>query len=453
LRPQAQPASLPHASANAATGFGRVGLARQTARTGVITLGMVAVGVYLWVIHSQKLPLSQAAIGVGLLALLIQREPVRVAPPLAWFGVFVAWSFMSAAASPYQDMALEGAWGYLKLWLIFLITANVAHTTRQLRAFMIIWLGLFALYPVRGTLFNLLSSTSTQDRYAWNFIFSNPNDLATLTLPMFAMSVALLPRERGWTRAAALAGSVLLPTIIVATQSRGGIVAFAVMSLLLFREGLVRKQTTPAAAPRRRRSKAATVAVSLLAVVAIVIVAPKGVWKRLEGLRSVTDTENLQAVDKEGSAEQRYEIWKVSWAISADHPLFGVGATVYPEVHKEYARSSRFKPTAAGLRDTHSTYFNMLAEGGIIGLFLLLGMLGSTLAGLRSAAASRTDDAHLLRILGIGLIGFLLASVFATMQHVSFLYLYIALITIATRIVTPQAASPVRLPLRPASRR
>ena len=434
-------------------GFGRVGLAQQAASAGAITLGMVAVGVYLWVIHSQKLPLSQAAIGVGLLALLIQREPVRVAPPLVWFGVFVAWSFMSAAASPYQDMALEGAWAYLKLWLIFLITANVAHTARQLRAFMIIWLGLFALYPVRGTLFNLLSGISTQNRYAWNFIFSNPNDLATLTLPMFAMSVALLPRERGWTRTAALAGSVLLPAIIVATQSRGGIIAFAVMSLLLFREGREQKQTAPSLVPRRRRSKVAMLAVGVLAVVAISSFAPKGVWKRLQGLRAATSTENLRAVDEEGSAEQRYEIWRVSWAISADHPLFGVGATVYPEVHEEYARSSRFKPTAAGLRDTHSSYFNTLAEGGIIGLFLLLGMLGSTLSGLRSAAASRTDDAHLLRILGIGLIGFLLASVFATMQHVSFLYLYIALITIATRIVTPQAANPVRLPLRPASRR
>jgi hypothetical protein len=61
----------------------------------------------------------------------------------------------------------------------------------------------------------------------------------------------------------------------------------------------------------------------------------------------------------------------------------------------------------------------------------------------------RGTDANLLRTLLIGLVGFLVASVFATMQKVSFLYLYTGLITIATGIVTDPSRTGRWQPQRP----
>jgi O-antigen ligase len=310
---------------------------------------------------------------------------------------------------------------------------------------MIMWLGIFALYPVRGTLFNLVSGISTQNRYAWNFIFSNPNDLATLTLPMLAMVIVFLPLERGWTRWAARIGAVLLPAIVVATQSRAGILALGVMVtgfILNARRG---------SAPRRRRVRShrlAYLTIATLAAIGIAVAAPQGVWERLKGLRGLTGTENLQQVDVEGSAEQRFEIWRVSWAIAADHPFFGVGPGIYPVAHANYASRSEFKPIARGQRDTHSMYFNALAEGGLPALALLLGMISSVFTGL-ARGITRADPAwpeHVgtLRVLGIGFIGFLVASAFATMQHIAFLYLYIAVITSAVALGPPAAAKPAR---------
>lgn len=390
---------------------------------------MVAVAVYLWVIHSQKLMIATPALVVGLAALLFQRTPLRMPPPLLWFGAFVAWSFVASAGAVRPAEAVTGSWEYAKLGIIFFLVANLAHTRGQVRAFMVLWLGIFALYPVRGTLFNIAFGFGIDGRYAWNFIFENPNDLATLTLPILGMAVAMIPSTKGWMRLAAVIGTALLPGIIFTTQSRGGIVALALTGAVMlweFRRSAPRTSPTRAERAQQRKRRLAVVALATCAAVGIAFFAPKGVWERLEGLKGVTDTENLQAVDS--SADQRFEIWKVSWAIIADHPVFGVGADGYKQVHANYATRSSFDPIARGARDTHSTYFNALAESGVIGFLLLAGMLGSLFATAGRTIAAGGAAADLTRPLRAGLVGFLVACAFATMQHVAFLYVYAGLI-------------------------
>src|SRR4029450_5106810 len=115
-------------------------------------------------------------------------------------------------------------------------------------------------------------------RYAWNFIFYNPNDLAALTLPILALSIAVLQgeRTRGWVRLSALAGVVALPVLIFLTQSRGGILALATLGLLVMVQ-------------YRRRAKALAVFVVVAGVIGLA--APTSVWDRLRGLESATSEE------------------------------------------------------------------------------------------------------------------------------------------------------------------
>src|SRR5207248_208082 len=66
---------------------------------------------------------------------------------------------------------------------------------------------------------------------------------------------------------------------------------------------------------------------TLLAVTAAVaFFAPNGVWVRVAGLKHLTTTERLDKVDQEGSARQRFEIWRVASKIIHEHPLTGIGA-------------------------------------------------------------------------------------------------------------------------------
>ena len=401
-----------------------------------LTLSFIGLTVYLWVIHSSKAPIAAEAIGVGLFGLLLLPRPVILPPVLWWFGAFLIWSAIGWTQSEAPATTMEALLDHGKLWLIFLVAANVAHSRRDLTVLMITWLGIFALYPVRGTLFNIVSGISTQGRYSWNFIFSNPNDMAALILPILAISISVLQAPQSkWIRLSALAGTIILPFIIFATQSRGGILALATMALLILIQ---------------HRKKFRIFAVLFVAGGVIALLAPPEVWNRLSNLRNVTDTETIAQADEYGSAEQRYEIWKVGSAIARDHPIFGAGLGAYPEVHGSYAEFGNFNPTARGQRDTHSTYLNVLAETGLPGATLLMGMLLSVLISGRKMVRSliRVDPVFStqLRTLLIGLVAFMQACIFATMHHVAFLYLYLAVVATAIEIGrrTLLAAHPLR---------
>lgn len=407
-----------------------------------LTLPFAGLAIYLWVIHSYKLPIASYAIALGLFGLVLQAQPLRLPAPLAWFGGFFLWALAGLPSARYPSETWDKVVDFGKLWLVFLLACNVARTKRQLQVLMITWLGIFAFYPVRGTLFNFVFRIGEFGRYAWNFIFENPNDLAALTLPILAMSIAVLQgekekkkfREGGWIRLSALAGVIVLPFIIVVTQSRGGILALFTMGLLVLVQ---------------YRREAMSFAVFVLVAGVIGLAAPSSVWTRLGGLSNVgDDSYAAEQVDVEGSADQRLEIWRVAGAIIADHPVGGVGLGGYPRTHQQYALSSQFQTIARGSRDTHSIYLNVLAETGIVGFILLMGMLTTALwQGWRGAKDLGSRDpvaAKQMWTLNIGLIAFMQAGIFASLHRVAFLYVYLAILTTAIFTLSSRTALPLR---------
>jgi O-antigen ligase len=392
---------------------------------------------YLFAIHSSK-PVAAVAIAIGLVGLVLDQARFRVSAPVWWFAGLIGWAGLGYVQAERPELTAPALWAYAKLWLIFLVAINVATTRREWRRFAIAWLAIYALYPVRGTLFNIAAGITEQGRYAWNFVFVNPNDLATLTLPVLALAIAMAQTlPKGIFRWGAIGGAIILPAIIFATQSRGGILALGTLLLLVITH-------------HRRRLQAAVVVACTAG--AIAVAAPSAVWSRLAGLKYATRVEELAAVDQYGSADQRFEIWRVARAIVADHPVLGVGLHGYNKVHAEYARSSRFRPTARGERDPHSTYLHTAAETGIPGLLLLTGVILSVVIPawrtMRRPGLS-PEDATLIRTLLFGLIAFLQAALFATMEHLPFLYLYLALIYTGTRVAeedVPAREAPAKAP-------
>jgi O-antigen ligase len=384
--------------------------------------------VYLWVVHSFRAALAQPAIVVGLVGLFLSSSRLRVPAPLAWFGLFVLWAAISVGANAQGYASTEILSDYTKFWLIFLVACNAAQTRRQFYVLMIVWLGIFAVYPVRGTLVNFAIGNSFFGRYAWNFTFRNPNDLAALTLPVLAMSIAVLQGgvQARWIRFSAFAGIIILPLMIIITQSRGGILALATLGVLVLVQ---------------YRSQARGYAIAFVAFGVIALTAPPDVWERLSGLRAIgTGAEELSAVDVEGSAKQRFEIWKVAMAISKDNPIVGVGLGAYSQTHEVTANSSSFSRIARGQRDPHSMYFKVLAETGGIGLLIFLGMIASVFVSGRSALRklAETDPASARQLLTLlfGLVAFLQAGLFATLNSIPYLYVYLGVITTATAVLS-----------------
>jgi O-antigen ligase len=375
---------------------------------------------YIAAITTYHLPGGEIAMAVALISTFASRHPLRFPTPLAWMTAFLAWAAFAYPVTRFPEAVQERLTELAKVWLVAFVAANALRTRGQIRLFVIFFLACFALYPLRGALVNYhLAGYSLGGRVLWNFIFSNPNYLAAITLLQLSMVVGLLATERkkSWVWLAALAGIVLLPLVVLMTQSRGGFIALTVFAVVLL--------------AHRRRRPLVLVAIAALAL-GVAMVAPTGVWRRVGGLSHVTNTAELQAADSVGSAKERYEVWKVAVKMIGEQPVVGVGVGAYPLAHALYAGDEEFDGTVRGRYDTHSMPLNILAETGAPGLLLFLALLITTVRkaerARRACQAVLPRSSTQLQYLEFGLAAFLVAGLFGSFAHLSFLYIHLALI-------------------------
>jgi len=400
----------------------------------------VAFIVYVFVITTYRVSVGTAAMSVALLTLPLEPRPLRFPPVVMAAAAMLGWAFVGLGSTEYPTIVWDRLIEFAKIVAVMLVALNVLTTRARLRFFLLIYLGFFAFYPVRGALFNYFLYGGTMGgRAVWNYIYANPNDLAGMCLLFVAMAAGALVTERTrWVRLCALAGIVVLPLLIILTQSRGAFVA-----LLAFAAITLRAQW------RRGR----TLLLAGAAVITVLVAAPDSVWRRIGTLRDV-GTEDARAVasdESRASTEQRLEIWKVARAMIAEHPLTGVGLGAYPEVHAQMALRPVFKRTAQGHRDTHSTYLNILAEMGVPGLILFslvvaLPLLGAERARRRLKATHPTRALQ-LQYLALGMIGYLVAGIWGSYGALVLTYLYLCIVHASVAVLTAPEA-PVRQVIR-----
>lgn len=392
---------------------------------------------YVLAITTYRLPIGDVSMAAALLGLVLLGKPLRCPPALVAFGVFIGWCTITGIFSPYHDAVWDRVILLVKLWAIMLVAVNAIRTPAQLRFFNIFWLGCFAFYPLRGALFNFfIYGEKLLGRAKWNNIYENPNDLGAICILFFALSLAVAGGERHrWYRLAAKVGIFMVPFLLVLTKSRGAFLGFAVVVLYVMGSG-------------RRRLR--NFGIVFIVALTVAIAAPSGTFDRIQGLSKLTGgTQNLEQVDPEGSAEERYEIWRVARTVIAENPLFGVGVGAYPLAHMRYAgRFTDLTSGARGPRDTHSLYLNVAAETGFVGLFLLcfayfLG-LRSAFQAARKLRARDPARAWQLRTAALGVVGFLIAGIFGSMAYMSFLLLMLMDLHVMRTVMLAAARAPAR---------
>ena len=397
---------------------------------------------YILAITTYRVPIGSLAIIVGLAGVAIQSERRRWPGFLGFFAAFILWCSIGYVGTAYPLRAWDGLISLLKLWAIVFVGVNALRDRPQIRLFIVFFLACFALYPLRGAFANyFLYRYTVFGRAIWNYAFENPNDLAAFALLQLAMLCALLALEqRWWIQRAAQVGLILLPLLILMTQSRGGFIGLAVFTLATV-AGQWRHLRSLLDTARRIR----LVFLSVALVAAVAYAAPEGVWKRVAGLKHLTNTEQLNEVDSEGSARQRWEIWRVASKIIREHPVLGIGVSAYPLAHAVYARGEEFDPIAAGERDTHSTVLNLLAETGVPGLILFLCVVLSVVIGAervrRQCKRHSPTLATPLFFLEAGLLAFFAVGTFGSFGYVAFLYIHLMLLWVTAHVTRRELAS------------
>lgn len=390
--------------------------------------------VYVAAIVTYAVPVAREAMIVALVGLPFAKSRIRFPAPFLCLVAYAAIATVGYAGSAYQNtvgLAIQDLW---RVVAIIFVAMNVLTDRPRTRFFIFFYLACFALYPVRGATFNaFIYHASEQGRFSWNYIFENPNDLAAfLFLPM-GLAAGLLVTERDKRiRLAAQAGLVLMPLIVFLTQSRGAIIALAAVALAVI-------------IGHRQRAKL-LLALGVVSVV-VVIFAPKDVWSRMQSLGSAVESGDLRQAGDQRSAEQRFEIWKVSMRIIANNPVTGVGYGAYPDAHRIVSRQGSSELLARGMRDAHSTYLETTAETGVPGVaawsLIFIVTVAASVRARRRLKRIAPERERQIFFLELALLGYGIAAIFGSYQSLPFTYLHVtALWALATTgdAVRPSAA-------------
>ncbi len=262
--------------------------------------------------------------------------------------------------------------------------------------------------------------------------YGDPNFFAQSLLLVLPLAIGLLwsARSRRARIAAGAAAAVILAAIIL-TYSRGAALALGVLSFVVVAAFGVRN---------RRRALAILVLASLLFAVL-----PSGFVTRL-----ATVTEFLPGVvveDPDSSFEKRRVVTTVAWLIFLDHPFLGVGVGNYAHHFQDYALrigsdARDYLAATEGERQyPHNLYLELLAEGGLVGLSLFLGLVGTILGRLASTASSAGTSSRqvLVRAVGLGLVGYLISALFLHGAFQRLLWMFLALAVATDRLEGPEA--------------
>ncbi|MFN8574350.1 MAG: O-antigen ligase family protein [Gemmatimonadaceae bacterium] len=395
------------------------------------SLAYVSFLIYVFVITSYTIPIGTASMVTALIAVFMG-ERVRFTSAGSLFLVFFGVATVSYLGSDWKVFTYEFWNGMAKVILVFLVAQIVLINRERVRFFIFFYLGVHALFPVRGALFNYFLYHATEGgRVGWNNIFENPNDISALLLFPFALAIGLIFVERNKTlRLLAMGALICIPLVLALAQSRGAMLALGGGFGLFFLQ----------------TKRARIMMLAGVAVVGIVFVtlAPSQLWQRLGSLENAATSGNLAAANDAGSAEQRMEIWKVSVIVIEENPLIGVGPGSYPFAHVFAARDPEILRTAAGLRDAHSTYFTLMAEYGVFGF--LVYMLAAGTVWHKSRTVRRQIEAVLPRhsqqllLAEIGLISFGAAAVFGSFINLVFTYLQLAIVWALAEMAEKTAA-------------
>lgn len=266
-------------------------------------------------------------------------------------------------------------------------------------------------------------ATAIGGGHGFGGFLGDENDLAMavgMSVPFMLMGMQLYG---GWRRWLSLALLVLLIVGIVASQSRGGFLGLAAaVGYCLFYSA------------NRARNFAIILVGGLIFFMAI----PKDYKEELGSIRE-TNT---------GTAEARFFLWTAATRMWMDNPILGVGAMnsswligrYQPDVAEEGAlfSGSGYRERDWTTTPTHSIYFEMLSETGLVGVGLFGGLVWMHFGAVRrtrrkvqrSRAADRTlkRDAELYGVaLSGAMIGFLVCGAFLSILYYPFFYYFTAL--------------------------
>jgi hypothetical protein len=371
----------------------------------VVSVGGVGVGVLLAPLA--LLALVAAASRAGM--------EIRAAPPLIWAFAYATW----ALASGLWTVSLGGTaflLGSLAVSIVYMLCfAGLLNSEdeleRVLYAFTFAALGIGA-FAIAAFAFGW-SQDLEEGRSSGGA--GDPNIFASYQVVALPLAVVLAGRvQKRWEKILVYLAVIAVIGSVLTSVSRGGILTLIAVTVILL--------VLPARSVFRSKShKAIFATAAVTAATVSLTLAADEILPRFE------------AVFREGSADTaesrgsgRTELWAAAWHSSHDRPLHGLGFGAFADVSNDLIVQTpgvsleHFELRPQGT-EVHSAYLGSLAEVGVIGLSLFLGLLLSTAVALRRTASNARAAGNdlVMRVanaLLLSLFGWAIASAFLSSE-------------------------------------
>jgi O-antigen ligase len=281
-------------------------------------------------------------------------------------GLFLVASLVSVAVSPVHTAALGLFRAYvLEPIALFVVVTGVLRDEERARVLVGgLWVGgLVAAIP------NLFVIEQAARHHTLNLavaapvvIYNNVNELALFLVPLVAVAGAIaLHAADVWLRRAAALFFLIAGAALLASFSRGGYMAVAVVVLLL----------------------ALSLPIRLWLVPVVLILG--GLFSRLPPVASRLGHE-VDFNDPNNTLVHRLKVWGATLRMLRAHPIFGGGLSGFPKTVEPYRAAAGADP----LQYPHNILLNFWTETGILGViafgWLLVQGFRYTLRGWRRAS-------------------------------------------------------------------
>lgn len=347
------------------------------------------------------------------LAFTKDRRPILLGRESALLVAFWALTVLSSVFALYPDLAWKDFQQFSKVLLMSFVTMVLFQDRVKLRYLLLVAALSIGFFGVSGALWAL--ETGGQQGWALgpdgSFIGDN-NGLA-LGLVMALPLLFFLAREepQWWLRRLLYVVFGLSIVTVPFTYSRGGFLGLVVVL------GVITV---------RAKRKMVSILAALVGAIVLVSFLPERVMDRIA---------TIAIYEEDLSAMARLWAWGIAWQLALESPLVGAG-------FRPFSREiwDRYMPGYGTAHNSHSIYFQVLAEHGFTGLVLFLGVLASTfwtLRGVRLDARRVEGGAWLVNysyMVEASLLAFLVVGTFANVAYIDLVYLLVVVAAILRRL-------------------
>lgn len=336
------------------------------------------------------------------------RTGIWVSHPLSYVMLaYLLWLLIVSASSAIPDASLFTAGMLMGLPIAYLTWTNIPNPTRLWAALRIaFWLGgvFLASWAIWQVMYHIGYGQAVGpliDRNAFAALIN------AFWFPAAFWLFIRRPPQHGWMPTLLSIGLFILSVALFATTSRGGIATWLLLLPILLWAGY-----------RHSRSKSAAVLVLIIALLA---------YACSTYLLHSSIADRTFQLAQDASTNARLLIWQSTLHMILAHPWIGTGWGTFIAYYPAY--QSPLEKATSGFF-AHNDYLQLAAEGGIVALLLVLGMVAGLLLQLKRSLrqVAKVDGLESVALLLGALALFIHASVnfifyFAFMNVIAGLYL------------------------------